>query len=160
MFILALFHTNYKFFCMQDAVIKYIENTSEESKCKLTLMKKLMEHHLIREAVIQIQKLLEKSIKIRLEAQPQKCKDCIHKTITCVHCTVGILFSGGLDCTILAFLADKYLPKDQCIDLINVAFKKDDNASYDVPDRITGRQSYDELMKLCPERYLICQPIN
>jgi 3'-phosphoadenosine 5'-phosphosulfate sulfotransferase (PAPS reductase)/FAD synthetase len=36
---------------------------------------------------------------------------------------VAILFSGGLDCTVLARLAHDILPKDQHVDLINVAFE-------------------------------------
>ncbi|SNX85983.1 uncharacterized protein MEPE_04692 [Melanopsichium pennsylvanicum] len=36
---------------------------------------------------------------------------------------VAILFSGGLDCTTLALLADKYVPKEQPIDLLNVGFE-------------------------------------
>ncbi|KAF8423401.1 asparagine synthase-domain-containing protein [Tirmania nivea] len=36
---------------------------------------------------------------------------------------VGILFSGGLDCTILARLAHEVLPPHEAIDLLNVAFE-------------------------------------
>lgn len=36
---------------------------------------------------------------------------------------VAILFSGGLDCTVLARLAHDILPADQHIDLVNVAFE-------------------------------------
>ncbi|SPO32584.1 uncharacterized protein UTRI_04328 [Ustilago trichophora] len=36
---------------------------------------------------------------------------------------VAILFSGGLDCTTLALLADRYVPPDQPIDLLNVGFE-------------------------------------
>lgn len=119
-------------------------------------MKKLLEHAVIRDTVLKVTELLEDSIKLRLNRQPNKCKKCLCNNLSeeesCNHCTVGVLFSGGLDCTILALLADKYLPKEQSIDLINVAFKKDDNGTYDVPDRLTGRQSLEELQKLCPER--------
>lgn len=115
-------------------------------------MEKLLEHPTIAETVIKITELLENSIKMRLRTQPFKCKECLMKTNPCIHCTVGILFSGGLDCTILAFLSHKYVPKDQSIELMNVAFKKDDNSSYEVPDRLTGRQSFEELTKLSPSR--------
>lgn len=116
-------------------------------------MEKLLQHERIYEVVSKVTELLEKSVRIRLQRQPNKCKDCLDdNTDSCNHCTVGVLFSGGLDCTILALLADKYLPKDQSIDLINVAFRKDEKSTYDVPDRLTGRQSYEELKKLCPTR--------
>ena len=36
---------------------------------------------------------------------------------------VAVLFSGGLDCTVLARLAHDILPKDEDIDLVNVAFE-------------------------------------
>ncbi len=75
---------------------------------------------------------------------------------------VAIMFSGGLDCICLAALADKYIPKEEAIDLLNVGFenpriqqvKKDKKkrishftkkSVYDVPDRLTGRQGVEEL---------------
>lgn len=78
---------------------------------------------------------------------------------------LAILFSGGLDCTVLARLAHDLLPAEEHIDLLNVAFenprihKPDENRSnpeytpYELcPDRITGRSSYAELVHACPRR--------
>lgn len=76
---------------------------------------------------------------------------------------VGILFSGGLDCTVLARLASDLIPDNQSIDLLNVAFENpriaaqnpalSQNELYELcPDRITGRKSYAELVKSCPNR--------
>ncbi|KAK4684640.1 hypothetical protein P7C73_g5531, partial [Tremellales sp. Uapishka_1] len=93
---------------------------------------------------------------------------------------VAVLFSGGIDCTFLAYLLDQCLPKNEPIDLINVAFapppqvlndfeKKvllkrqrkgvttddaevDQSKQFDVPDRQTGRQSVAELRSVCPGR--------
>ncbi|CAI2174150.1 8408_t:CDS:10 [Funneliformis geosporum] len=83
---------------------------------------------------------------------------------------VAIMFSGGLDCICLAVLADKYIPKEETIDLLNVGFenpriqqaKKDKkkrishevpkNSIYNVPDRLTGRQGVEELRKIAPDR--------
>ncbi|KAJ4385512.1 hypothetical protein N0V93_009940 [Gnomoniopsis smithogilvyi] len=82
---------------------------------------------------------------------------------------VAVLFSGGLDCTVLARLCHDLLPQDQGVDLINVAFenprvaanakKSKDQAmldSFDIyevcPDRITGRKSFAELQAVCPGR--------
>ncbi|KAM0322020.1 hypothetical protein ACHAQA_009762 [Verticillium albo-atrum] len=76
---------------------------------------------------------------------------------------VSVLFSGGLDCTVLARLASDLLPPDQGIDLLNVAFenprvagtrRKDAAESiYEIcPDRITGRKSFAELVDVCPAR--------
>ncbi|CAG8581674.1 17198_t:CDS:10 [Cetraspora pellucida] len=85
--------------------------------------------------------------------------------------SVAILFSGGLDCICLAALADKYIPHEEPIDLLNVGFenpriqqtlsrkKKKTTAEsdksksiYDVPDRLTGRQGVEELRKISPNR--------
>lgn len=74
---------------------------------------------------------------------------------------VAVLFSGGLDCTILARLAHELIPNEQTIDLFNVAFEnprihsnlKPDESPYELcPDRVTGRSSYEELVKVCPHR--------
>lgn len=77
---------------------------------------------------------------------------------------IAILFSGGLDCTVLARLASELLPDEQGIDLVNVAFENpriaarlpagsSPTAIYEAcPDRITGRKSFSELCGVCPER--------
>ncbi|KAF4581045.1 asparagine synthase-like protein [Ophiocordyceps camponoti-floridani] len=77
--------------------------------------------------------------------------------------TVGVLFSGGLDCTVLARMVSDILSDDQAVDLINVAFENPRIAArhpgmsrahlYELcPDRITARRSFDELLELCPQR--------
>ncbi|KAJ6509277.1 asparagine synthase-domain-containing protein [Mycena vitilis] len=87
---------------------------------------------------------------------------------------VAVLFSGGIDSTVLAFFAHKHIPLDEPIDLLNVAFenprkikvrtmgnitkgqkkpqKPVDNPPpvYMVPDRVTGIQEVEELRRLCP----------
>lgn len=79
---------------------------------------------------------------------------------------LSVLFSGGLDCTVLARLCHEVLDPDQAIDLLNVAFENprvvaqlkngaDSTLSdfYEAcPDRITGRRSFAELQKVCPGR--------
>ena len=75
---------------------------------------------------------------------------------------VAILFSGGLDCTLLARIIHDLLPRDQEIDLLNVAFENPrvvraarGNSSKSTspyalcPDRITGLSSYSELKRIC-----------
>ena|SRR5579859_5944560 len=74
---------------------------------------------------------------------------------------VAVLFSGGLDCSVLAWLVHTLLPPDEPIDLINVAFenprtvaaqKTRDEDVYSVcPDRITGRAGWEELRRLSQE---------
>ena len=78
---------------------------------------------------------------------------------------MAVLFSGGLDCTVLARLCHDILDADQAIDLLNVAFenprvvaqlRKENSDLADFyeacPDRITGRRSFAELQKVCPGR--------
>lgn len=82
---------------------------------------------------------------------------------------VAILFSGGLDCTLLAAIIHSILPKWQEIDLLNVAFENPRvvqaaaaanaqnppaaNSAYALcPDRTTGLSSHAELLKTLPER--------
>lgn len=79
---------------------------------------------------------------------------------------VAVLFSGGLDCTVLARLSHEVLEPDYGIDLLNVAFenprvvaqlRKECNDGlpdfYEAcPDRVTGRRSFAELQETCPGR--------
>ena len=79
---------------------------------------------------------------------------------------MAILFSGGLDCTVLARLSHDLLPNDHSIDLLNVAFENPRIASHlqkqargaevdayeACPDRVTGRKALAELQKACPGR--------
>ncbi|KKK24045.1 hypothetical protein ARAM_004323 [Aspergillus rambellii] len=78
---------------------------------------------------------------------------------------VAVLFSGGLDCTLLARIAHDLLPEDETIDLLNVAFENprvvaaaakelgEPTSPYEnCPDRITGRAAFAELQRICPNR--------
>lgn len=101
--------------------------------------------------------LLSKSVKERVERTQNRCKKCILDTEhSCSHAHISILFSGGVDCTILASLADKFIDREKPIDLLNVAFEKvankSDKIDFNVPDRVTGLSTFDELKSLSPER--------
>lgn len=75
---------------------------------------------------------------------------------------VAVLFSGGLDCTLLARMIHDVLPANYSIDLLNVAFenprtmqayKNIDVSPYEIcPDRRTGRTSFAELSRVCSTR--------
>lgn len=72
---------------------------------------------------------------------------------------IAVLFSGGLDCCTIALLAHQHLPEHQPIDLLNVAFQNPRVLAaggvrnpYDVPDRLTGKQSFQELQRIAPTR--------
>ncbi|KAI0798768.1 asparagine synthase-domain-containing protein [Xylaria sp. FL0064] len=84
-----------------------------------------------------------------------------------VDIRIAVLFSGGLDCTVLARLAHELVPIGQGIDLINVAFENPRQVALEAkqphlrasdtyescPDRATGRKAFDELRTSCPGRY-------
>ena len=85
--------------------------------------------------------------------------------------SLAILFSGGLDCTILARLAHELLSLDEPIDLLNVAFQNprihgESPSAGDVtpyescPDRITARRSLSELQSVCTRRSFRLVAIN
>ncbi|WWC66825.1 uncharacterized protein I206_100732 [Kwoniella pini CBS 10737] len=80
---------------------------------------------------------------------------------------VAVLFSGGIDCTFLAYLLHLCLLPEDPIDLINVSFsaaprelkpndkgkgKAPASPTYDVPDRISGRDAVAELREICGNR--------
>ena len=97
------------------------------------------------------EKTLYEAIKIRAHCQPPFCKLCINScTDKCNHSKLAVLFSGGLDSTVLAAMVDQIWPVEETIDLLNVAFPSKGN--FDVPDRLTGLQGLDELHKLNPGR--------
>ncbi|KAI0391594.1 asparagine synthase-domain-containing protein [Xylariaceae sp. FL0594] len=80
---------------------------------------------------------------------------------------IAILFSGGLDCTVLARLAHDLVPLGQGLDLLNVAFENPRQVAvatkngplhgsdvYELcSDRLTGRKSFAELKASCPGRH-------
>ena len=77
----------------------------------------------------------------------------------------AILFSGGLDCTLLAHYTHLHTPPSQPIDLINVAFighLPASSALLHCPDRITAYNSLHELHRLHPSRHyrLLCVDVT
>lgn len=110
----------------------------------------------------EIEMRLENSILDRIQATPSVCRQCLQSNDThCNHARIGILFSGGIDCTILAVITDKLLDSGQPIDLINVSFEKVSRSTsassnapidYNTPDRLSARDSLRELQRINPER--------
>jgi asparagine synthetase B (glutamine-hydrolysing) len=119
-------------------------------------------------SVMQLELQLQASLKLRVLNIPTPPKSQ-HGNET----KLAILFSGGLDCTVLARMAHALLPADDNIDLLNVAFenprvvqaakaKSNGNNTIEVtdtdsvyescPDRITGRKALRELRQVCPGR--------
>jgi len=148
--------------------VEYLENIPCSTDFN-EILQYLLKNREVDERVEYLTELLHQSVKIRVKKKPNYCKDCIKivlngGSVTCIHSKIGVLFSGGLDSAILTVIADKYVPEDESIDLINVAFERprsknqstshanNEKERYNVPDRKTGRQTYSELLRICPNR--------
>ncbi|CZT50311.1 related to asparagine synthases [Rhynchosporium secalis] len=70
------------------------------------------------ESVGKLRHHLSESLKLRIQNIPLPPVSGYNP-----HVRMAILFSGGLDCTVLARIAHDHLPSDQHIDLLNVAFE-------------------------------------
>jgi asparagine synthetase B (glutamine-hydrolysing) len=135
--------------------------------------------NLLTESISQLRNHLERSLRFRILNVP--VPPISKNDPSDVHpVRLAILFSGGLDCTVLARMAHGILPAEQEIDLINVAFEnprvveaarraaqknqkgmddsnhterhKRKSAFENCPDRETGRNSFKELCQVCPGR--------
>ncbi|XP_022222009.2 asparagine synthetase domain-containing protein CG17486-like [Drosophila obscura] len=133
--------------------VAYIDNHEQ-------LYENLLSFPQIQLALATFNKLLQSSVASRVKTPPF-CRDCLKivQNTRCTHAKVCILFSGGIDCTVLAILADRYVPAEEPIELINVAFERitaQNTAAtqeyWNVPDRKTALQSYTELKRICPKR--------
>ncbi|KAL1593187.1 hypothetical protein SLS60_010795 [Paraconiothyrium brasiliense] len=111
--------------------------------------------------VNQLQESLSSSLALRVQ-HVREANNLAHDNYHSMQqARVAILFSGGLDCTLLARLAHELMPLEQSVDLLNVAFENPrihsrlgpDESPYELcPDRITGRASYAELTQVCASR--------
>lgn len=116
--------------------------------------------------VKELESRLRQSLELRIQNVPEPPGYIAGETAK-----IAVLFSGGLDCTLLARLSHEILPLDEPIDLLNVAFENPRVAAAaakanqqnppsspplsiyeNCPDRITGRSAHSELQKTCPGR--------
>ncbi|KAI9801980.1 MAG: hypothetical protein M1825_003036 [Sarcosagium campestre] len=120
----------------------------------------------LKNTVRDLEGILHESIKLRVQDVPSHSRE--HSSDT----RVAVLFSGGIDCTVIAGIASGYATG--AIDLINVAFEnprvaaasterrgtesKQDSVYELCPDRITARKSYAELQAAFP--YATWQLVN
>ncbi|KAF2682272.1 hypothetical protein K458DRAFT_307800 [Lentithecium fluviatile CBS 122367] len=111
-------------------------------------------------AVHQIGHSLRKSLVLRVQ-HVREAVDLSSPHQSDLEARIVVLFSGGLDCTVLARLVHDLIPVKQSVDLLNVAFENPrvhsnlgpNESPYELcPDRITGRTSHAELSKVCPDR--------
>ena len=126
-------------------------------------------------SIDQLQEVLTQAVQRRVDKCPPCCQQCTASPSLCHHPRIAVLFSGGLDSAMLALLLDSCLPKEETIDLLNVAFPNkvcsSDNGkarlkakhkpssvvspssvSFEVPDRIAGKECWQQLQQLRPHR--------
>jgi asparagine synthetase B (glutamine-hydrolysing) len=71
---------------------------------------------------------------------------------------IAVLFSGGIDCSVVARLAHECVPAEEAIELINVCFlrsaggKAATSPATESPDRLSARASLKDLQAACPKR--------
>ncbi|KAL7418729.1 hypothetical protein Q5752_006412 [Cryptotrichosporon argae] len=85
---------------------------------------------------------LETSVRRRVEEVP---------AVPDGQARLAVLFSGGVDCTLLAALVHRCLDPAEPIELINVAFSS--TANYDTPDRQSAMCALAELEAACPRAW-------
>ncbi|KAF5280414.1 hypothetical protein FQR65_LT03223 [Abscondita terminalis] len=131
--------------CMSTAsASEFLQNLPQ---CKIgDVFANILDDHKWLENIIHLKRLLEKAVEVRVKTLIDFCRNCLGKMDNCEHCTVGVLFSGGIDCSILALMVDQFVHQNRSIDLLNVAF--DAKAS----DRGTGLKTLEELRQLRPNR--------
>jgi len=106
---------------------------------------------------IQFLEILQSALSIRTRTIPQT-HSYLNSPRSDTHARLAVLFSGGLDCSVIAWLIHALLPRNEVIDLINVAFENPRTVAaqktkpgdvYNVcPDRVTGRAGWEELRRL------------
>ena len=111
-------------------------NYSEIDREKVLLQ--LLSNENFSNLVVQFTDILKEAVKKRVISQPGLCKDCTTKALhqdikinpsnNCDHPKISVLFSGGLDCAVIAALAHLCIPPGDELDLINVAFGRRNTA--------------------------------
>lgn len=126
----------------------------------------------LKDDIDRLLEVLKTSIQRRVDMCPQKCQRCTNTQDKCSHSRIAVLFSGGLDSAMIALLLDSCIPFSESVDLLNVAFeqripqrqdkkKRQLNGAtngiipsrdYNVPDRLSGRKCWQQLMEIRPGR--------
>ncbi|CAG7786509.1 unnamed protein product [Allacma fusca] len=139
---------------LQCSILKSLEELASSKASDNLLI--LRAKNVLEEPVARFIKTMRRAVKLRVDMKPPFCKNCLRAKISeplnCSHSKVSVLFSGGLDSTVIAYLVCELLPPGESLDLINVAFATDNNSNFKVPDRQTGLESFKVLKEIFQPR--------
>lgn len=132
----------FKYCLTENKLISFPYDSLGVSIPEITLS--LMQENDLEALSLQFKEFLSKSIKKRLVN---------------IHGSITILFSGGVDSLLLAALTASISHAELVLYCLNVAFSANDDFET-VPDRITGRNAFQELICLYPNRQFHFIPVN
>ena len=95
--------------------------------------------------VEQFESVLDDAVRRHLVLPGTPSPDHVGAATEAHSAPVALLFSGGLDCMVLASLCHRHLPSQKPIDLLNVAFASESSAFNAAPDRLTALDGVAEL---------------
>ncbi|KAI9512621.1 asparagine synthase-domain-containing protein [Russula earlei] len=85
---------------------------------------------------------LDRSVALRVSNIPRRSGESPSidnmRPVSSVSARIAVFFSGGIDSTVCAFLADRHIPPDEPIDLLNVAFENPRKIRIQVDGNVGG----------------------
>ncbi|KAI0067903.1 hypothetical protein BV25DRAFT_1911767 [Artomyces pyxidatus] len=89
---------------------------------------------------------LDRSVSLRIRNIPQRSTASV-ETASRHPARLAVLFSGGIDSTMIAFLAHRHVPLDEPIDLLNVAFENPRKIRIQVEGNVGGLSKKERKLK-------------
>lgn len=109
---------------VETSAAKLLSTVNGHLKNKLTkkeLFQKILSISDFKDEVNNFETVLSNAVKKRVEFQLNLCKECYtevyekNSAISCHHSHIGVLFSGGLDSLVIAYLASRYVYINHCL---------------------------------------------
>lgn len=96
-------------------LLSTVNDHLKNNLAKKELFEKILSITDFENEVNNFENVFSNAVKKRVEFQLNLCKDCYSKVyekncaISCQHSHIGVLFSGGLDSLVIAYLASRYV---------------------------------------------------